>query len=104
MRLGQLNVDENGLKNLCVKWRISKLEAFGSVLREDFTPDSDIDLLVSFAPDAKWSYFDLYDAEEEFRLLLGREVDLVSRRGIESSQNWIRRQAILESAVPVYGS
>lgn len=59
VKLGRLEVNEGDLKRLCAKWRIQKLEAFGSVLRDDFTPDSDVDLLVSFAPDAKWSYFDL---------------------------------------------
>ena len=76
------------------------LELFGSVLRSDFGPDSDIDLLVDFEPDAGWSLFDHEAMRLELCALLGREVDLVSKRAIERSTNWIRRKAILESAVP----
>ncbi len=75
---------------------------FGSVLREDFRSDSDVDVLATFAPDARWSLFDRVDMEEELSALVGRKVDLVSRRAIEQSANWIRRKAILETAEPYY--
>lgn len=75
---------------------------FGSALREDFRSDSDPDLLVSFAPEAGWSLLDHVAMEEEPASILGRKVDLVSRRAIERSSNWIRRKAILESAEPCF--
>ena len=75
---------------------------FGSALRGEQRPDSDIDLLVSFGPDAEWSLFDHLHMEEELEVLLGRKVDLVSRRAIERSDNWIRRRAILDSARTIY--
>ncbi len=75
---------------------------FGSVLRDDYQPDSDVDVLVTFAPDAKWNLFDHVDMEDELAKILGRPVDLVSRRGIERSRNPFRRRAILDSAQVVH--
>jgi uncharacterized protein len=66
--------------------------------------DSDIDLLAEFEPGERWSLMDLAHAEDEFSLLLGRKVDLVDRRGVERSVNWIRRDAILRSTEVVYGA
>ena len=77
---------------------------FGSVLRDDFRPDSDVDVLVTFAPGVEWSLFDHIAMEEELSALLGRKVDLISRRAIERSSNWIRRKAILETAEPFYAA
>ena len=74
------------------------------MLRDDFGPDSDVDVLVSFAEDARHSLFDLDDMESELKAIFGREVDLVTRRGIESSPNYLRRNVILESAEVIYGS
>lgn len=81
---------------------IEELRLFGSALREDFGPQSDVDFLVTFAPDAQWSLLDHARMEDELSVLLGRKVDLVSRRAVERSANWIRRKAILESAEPYY--
>ena len=75
---------------------------FGSALRGDFGPDSDLDFLVTFAPDAGWSLFDHFHMENELVKILGREVDLISRQAIEESPNWIRRKEILGTARTVY--
>ncbi|MFH1137951.1 MAG: nucleotidyltransferase family protein [Pseudomonadota bacterium] len=75
-----------------------ELSLFGSALREDFRPDSDIDLLVSFAPDSAWSLLDHARMEQELSDILVRKVDLVTRRAVEGSGNWIRRKSILDSA------
>ncbi len=72
------------------------------MLRSDFGPASDVDVLVRFALDADWSLLDHITMEEDLAALLGRRVDIVSRRAIERSHNWIRRKAILESAQPYY--
>jgi predicted nucleotidyltransferase len=89
---------------LCRRWKIVELSLFGSALREDFRPDSDVDLLVRFAPDAHWSLFDHAQMELELVSLLGREVDLVNRSAVERSQNWIRREEILGTARPLYAA
>jgi predicted nucleotidyltransferase/DNA-binding XRE family transcriptional regulator len=81
---------------------IERLELFGSVLGPAFTPESDVDVLVTYAPDRVPSLFGLADHETELAGLLRRRVDLVSRRGIERSENTIRREAILTSARTIY--
>jgi predicted nucleotidyltransferase len=73
-------------------------------LRDDFRPDSDLDLLARFTADADWSLMDHVAMEEELASIVGRTVDLVSQRAIERSSNWIRRNAILESAEPYFAS
>ena len=77
---------------------------FGSARRDDFAPDSDVDMLVSFAPDAEWSLLDHAQMQDQLSELLGRPVDLVSRRGIEGSHNYLRRKAILGSAEVIYAA
>ena len=98
----RIDLPWEAVAEFCRRWKIVKLELFGSVLREDFKPDSDIDVLVSFATDAGWSLMDLVRAEDELGHLLGRCVDLVERETIERSHNWIRRKAILGSAREFY--
>jgi predicted nucleotidyltransferase len=92
------------LEEFCRRWKIVELSVFGSVLRQDFRPDSDIDFLARFAPDARWSLFDHMRMERELMALLGREVDLVNRSCIERSPNWIRREEILGTARTLYAA
>ena len=86
----------------CERWRISELSLFGSVLRDDFRPESDIDVLVTFGSDANWSLLDVVQAETELATIMGRAVDLVERHVVEQSENWIRRRRILDSARTIY--
>jgi predicted nucleotidyltransferase len=95
-------VPRASLARLCQRWRITELALFGSVLRPDFRLDSDIDLLVTFAPDAAWSGWDWVTIEAELAALFGRKVDLVERAAVERSENWIRRRHILTHAEPLY--
>lgn len=97
-----LRLETAQLGEFCRRWKVRELALFGSALRADFRPDSDVDLLVSFAPAADWSLLDQATMEEELSALLCRRVDLVSRRALEQSANWIRRRAILESAQPIH--
>jgi predicted nucleotidyltransferase len=83
---------------------VTELALFGSILRDDFRPDSDVDVLVSFAPDAHWSLLDLVEMENELRRIFGRDVDLVERRAIEKSENYIRRKSILQNARVIYAA
>jgi hypothetical protein len=104
MKRLEFNWPEDKIKEFCRRWKIRRLELFGSALREDFQADSDVDILVSLEPDANWSLFDHMNMEEELAGIFGRKVDLISREAIEESRNWIRRKAILESAEVVYES
>ena len=100
----QFAIPQERVTDFCRRWQIAELALFGSVLGDDFHPDSDVDVLVSFQPEAQHTLFDMARMQEELERLFGRKVDLVSRRGIETSRNYIRRRAILESAEVVYGS
>ncbi|QQE66892.1 hypothetical protein GFS31_35960 [Leptolyngbya sp. BL0902] len=101
----QIPIDYEKISEFCQRWNITELALFGSVLRDDFQPEnSDIDVLVSFTQDAHWTLFDLVDMEEDIQAIFQRKVDLVSRRGIERSQNHLRRQAILTSAKVIYAA
>ena len=98
----RLPVDEKQIAGFCSKWKVTEFSLFGSVLRDDFGPDSDVDVLVRFADDARWGLFDLCRMEDDLRAIFGREVDLVTRRSVEESPNWVRRKHILEHMETVH--
>lgn len=104
MKIGNVEISGEALGAICRKWKIRRLEIFGSATTGRLRPDSDVDLLVEFEADENWSLMDLARAQEEFSLLLGRRVDLVDRANLQRSANWIRRDAILNSAELVYDS
>ncbi len=99
-----LTIPQEQIAAFCRKWQIAELALFGSALRDDFRPDSDVDVLVRFSPAAKHGLFDLVRMQEEMRNIWGWDVDLVERSAIEISRNYIRRKAILNSAETVYAS
>jgi predicted nucleotidyltransferase len=102
--LDRLRVSPEKIADFCSRWQVTELALFGSILRDDFRPDSDIDMLVKFAPDARWSLLDHIRMEQELKALFSREVDLVSKQAIQQSENWIRRREILTTAQPIYVS
>lgn len=99
-----IDLPSEAIADYCRRWKTTKLEVFGSVLRDDFGPDSDVGFLVTFDSTARLSLFDVIHAEEELSAIVGRSVDLVEREPIEQSRNWIRRRSILGSAQPIYVS
>jgi predicted nucleotidyltransferase len=100
----KMTIPRKRLAEFCQRWRVSELSLFGSALRYDFRANSDIDLLVSFAPSAKVSLFDLVRMQNELKEMFGREVDLVERRAIEKSENYIRRKSILKNLRTIYAA
>jgi hypothetical protein len=100
--VARIEIPEDKIADFCRRWKISELALFGSVLRDDFRADSDVDVLVTFAEDARWTLFDIVHMEDELKALFGREVDLSERRAVEKSENYIRRRSILKSARTVY--
>lgn len=86
----------------CTQENIIELSVFGSVLRDDFREDSDLDFLFLLSPKRKISLFDLVHMEKKLSELVNRPVDLISKKGIEQSRNYIRRRNILESARVIY--
>ncbi len=104
MTIPHIDIPKETIGKFCIKWKIREFAFFGSVLHDDFRPDSDIDVLVTFGEDAKHTLFDLVHMEKELKEIFGRKMDIVSRRGIESSRNYIRKNAILSSAEAVYAA
>ena len=82
----------------CRRWKIRELALFGSALRDDFGPHSDVDILVDFDTDADWSLLNHIQMQQELQTLLGRKVYLISRRALEHSGNWLLRREILSTA------
>ncbi|MGQ9823177.1 MAG: nucleotidyltransferase family protein [Thermogutta sp.] len=98
----RISFDRGKIAAFCRRWQVAELALFGSVLREDFRPDSDVDVLVAFLPEARHSLFDLARMQEELEGILGRKVDLVEKSALEKSRNYIRRKAILSSLETIY--
>ena len=99
-----LEMRRDAIATFCMKWSVVELSVFGSVLRSDFGPDSDVDVLVRFDPAARHGLSEWMEMERELVEILGRDVDLISRQAVEWSDNYIRRKSILESAQVVYAA
>lgn len=97
----RIKINQNRINDFCEKWKIAEFSLFGSVLRDDFRPDSDVDVLVSFTEQAHWSLYDWVDMIEELKALFGREVDLVSKGGL---RNPFRRHEILAHREVLYAA
>lgn len=96
-----VNLDKDALAAFCRKWRIRELSLFGSALRDDFGPESDLDFLVSFEPDARWDIDILLDVKEELEARFGRPVDIVEKEAIRNP--W-RRYEILRTREVIYAA
>ena len=101
MKFHKIDLPEKKITDFCRRWKVVELALFGSVLREDFRPDSDIDVLVTFTPDAPWSLFDLAEMQEELKEIFGRDTDLVEKEGL---RNPFRRHEILNHMEVVYAA
>ena len=96
-----ISVDPEQVTAFCHKWQVRELALFGSVLRSDFSPDSDIDVLVEFEPEAPWSLLDWVTMTEELKGIFGRPVDLVEKDAI---RNPFRRDSILSTYRAIYAA
>lgn len=92
------------IAEFCRQWQVTEFALFGSVLRDDFRPDSDIDVMVQFHPDAHPTFRTLDEMEAELQTIFCRDVDLITRQGIEASRNYLRRHEILSSAQVIYAT
>lgn len=96
-----LEIHQERIKEFCQRWKIAEFSLFGSVLRDDFNPESDVDVLISFEPDIPWSLFDWVDMVDELKSILGRDVDLVEKSGL---RNPFRRKEILAHRQVIYAA
>ena len=97
----RIAIPKEKIAEFCRRWRVEELSIFGSALGDDFRPDSDVDVLVVFQDDAKWSLFDHMKAEDELKEIFGREVDLVEKKAI---RNPFRRQHIRRNHEVIYAA
>jgi uncharacterized protein len=103
MQINTIEIPIKKIAEFCDQWQVNEFSLFGSVLRADFRSDSDIDVLIDFDNQAKPTLFDLVDMEEQLQGIFHRDIDLVTRQGIENSDNYLRRQAILSTTQQIYG-
>jgi predicted nucleotidyltransferase len=96
-----ISINRNQIAEFCRKWRIVEFSLFGSVLRDDFRPDSDVDVMVRFEPEAPWSLLDIVTMMGELKEMFGREVDLVEKDAI---RNPFRRHSILTTHQVIYAA
>lgn len=101
MRKQHFTLPQKKIENFCKRWSISEFSVFGSVLRADFRPDSDVDVLITFEENAHISLFDLAQMQVELEKIFGRPVDLVEKAGL---RNPYRRNEILKTAQVVYAA
>jgi uncharacterized protein len=95
-------VSDSEIARFCQRWRIRELALFGSALRSDFGPGSDVDVLVTFSPEAEWGLLDHVQMQQDLQILFHRNVNLISRRALERSRNWLLRREILNTAEPLF--
>jgi hypothetical protein len=98
----RIKIPGDKITGFCLKNHIRSLALFGSVLRDDFRPDSDVDVLIEFEPGQEPGLMELVGMQDGLSEILGRKVDLVERKAVERSENYIRRRHVLESLEPVY--
>lgn len=98
----RLGISINEIAKFCQNWGITEVALFGSVLREDFHPDSDIDFLITFAPNVPQGLLTLARIKNQLELRLDRPVDIALKDSINTSENWIIRREILTTAQIIY--
>lgn len=101
MRDCAIAIPHDAVIAFCRKWKLREFALFGSVLRDDFRPDSDIDVLVEFAEGADWSLYDWVDMIAELEELFGRKVDLLAKEGL---RNPFRRHVIMSTREIIYAA
>ena len=104
MTITAIQLPMEKITEFCHKWQVTEFALFGSVLREDFQPNSDIDVMVQFHPNAHPTFRTLDQMEEELKTIFHRDVDLITRQGIETSRNYLRRHEILSSTQVIYAT
>jgi len=98
---GKLELPLASIAEFCKHWKVKEFSIFGSILRKDYGPDSDVDVLLSFQEDVPWGLFEFVDMKEELKKIFGREVDIVEKEGI---RNPFRRHEILRSREVIYAA
>lgn len=104
MAVAQIELPIDEIAEFCDRWQVTEFSLFGSALRDDFQDSSDVDVMVQFHPEAHPTFRTLDQMEAELKILFCREVDLITRQGVETSSNYLRRHEILSSAQVIYAT
>ncbi len=104
MAISMIDLPMKDITEFCRKWQVTEFALFGSVLRDDFRSDSDIDVLISFSPNSQRGLTETLQMRDELQVIFKRKVDFIVKAAIERSDNWLRRQNILESAQIIYAA
>jgi uncharacterized protein len=99
-----IDIPYEQIEAFCQKWQIAEFALFGSVLRDDFNQESDIDVLIAQATGVHWNLFDLGEMAEELQLIFNRHVDIIPRDGLEKSRNRRLRQSILNHSLVIHAA
>ena len=99
-----IDLGSEAIREFCRKWKIRELRVFGSILRDDFGPQSDVDFLADFLDEEDRDLSDHFDMEEELAAIIGRPVDLVSRSAVEASRNRFYKKEILSTSEPIHAA
>lgn len=97
-----ITIPKDEINSFCRRNHIRSLGLFGSAVREDFGPGSDVDVLIEFEQVYRPGLMELVGMQEELTRIFGQKVDLIERQAVERSENYIRRRHILESVEPIY--
>jgi len=100
----RIPIDYEKIKTFCEKWKITEFSLFGSVLTDDFRPDSDVDVMVTFAEDAHWTLLHIVEMEDELKAIFARDVHLVTRKSVVSDPNYLMRRSILANTRSLYAA
>lgn len=104
MTITAIELPMEKITEFCQRWQVTEFALFGSVLRDDFRPDSDIDILVTFSAEARRGLTETLQMSDDLEVIFGRKVDLIVKSAIERSKNWLRKKNILESAKVIYAT
>jgi uncharacterized protein len=100
----RIPINRDQIKAFCEKWQIVEFSLFGSVLTDEFRPDSDVDVMVEFSNDAPWTLLDMVDMEQELQTLFQRKVDLITHSSVTACENYLMRNSILSGARMLYAA
>ncbi len=99
-----IEIPKERIADFCHRWKVAELSLFGSVLRDDFSPASDVDVLVQFIPGSTVTIGTMVTMKEELESLFRRKVDILTKKAVQASKNPLRKKAILGGAQIVYSS
>ncbi len=97
-----IELDSEAIRDFCRRWKVRELSVFGSILRDDFRPDSDVDFLIEWMDDTEWDLFDLVHMQRNLKKIVGRPVDLLTRYSVEHDPSIAFRQSVLSGTERIY--